>query len=235
LEVGSVEKLARVCHTCGGFGREGGCPKCGLTPRTSTVSKVSTMSIPADVIPIPYQGKLWEKPENSEDSLKFQGFDEDLEKVLRMFLEGVIPRFSMFISSPPKYGKHKFAYSCMQTALAQQFSVAPLMLTSDWQRLYKVSQINPMYKMFGKYQWDKLITMDVVFIAVDHSDDRFDVVRLIKDILDARAGFGRPTFFISDYKLEELVPQWGGDIYSMIYNPDSDRDFNRYPVVSQRF
>lgn len=235
LEVSSLETKVQRCHLCGGYGQEGGCPRCGLTPRKSVVKKALQLDIPADIIPIPYQGKLWIKPEVADLSMKFKAFDDDLSHVLDSFLQGIIPRFSMFIAAPGKYGKHEFVYSCMQTSLAQQFSVAPLFSTSDWRRLYRVSQMNPMYKLYNRYRWDTLIMMDVLFISVDHSDDRFDVVRLMKDVLDTRASFSRPTFFVSDYKLEELVPHWGDETYSMIYNPDKERDYFRYPVILQRF
>ena len=222
------------CHACGGKGKEGGCPRCGLTPRTSTVNLLSRMDLAADIIPIPYQGKIWDPPE-SPPTPAAREFDEKLVKVRDLFLSGKIPAFSMFIASPPKYGKHAFAYTCMQTALVQQFSVAPLLSSSDWRRLYKVSQMNPFYKLYGKYKWDDLVAMDVVFLFVDHSDDRYDSISLLKDIFDTRAAFGKPTFVLSDYKLVDLTPQWNKEAYSMIYNPDSGRDHNRYPVVMQRF
>lgn len=229
-------KPTGVCHTCGGYGRIGGCPKCGLTPRDRPTVKALTLEIPVDTIPVTYQGKSWERPKSTEEiPLKFKDFDDKLEKVWKEFLAGRLPRFSMFIAAPPKYGKHGFAYACMQTSIAQSFSVAPLLSTSDWRRLYKVSQMNPFYKLYDKYKWDDLIAKDVVFLVVDHSDDRYDVMLLLKDILDTRAAFNKPTFIISDYKLEALVPKWGEETYTMIHNSDPSRDFNRYPVIIQRF
>ena len=89
--------------------------------------------------------------------------------------------------------------------------------------------------MYGKYRWDTLIGTDVVFMFVDHSDDHFDDIPLIKSILDARAAFNLPTFVISDYKLTDLVPKWKSDMYTMIHNPNDKRDYLRYPVVLHRF
>ena len=228
-------KFDCVCHVCGGLGKEGGCPKCGLTPRARAAVKTMHLDVPVDVIPVTYQGKLWSHVTEEGASLVFKDFDEKLERVSQEFLAGRVPKFSMFIGAPAKYGKHAFAYSCMQTALVQSFSVAPLFTTSDWRRLYRVSQMNPFYKMYDKYKWDDLIAKDVVFLSVDHSDDRYDVIGLLKDILDTRATFGRPTFILSDYKLVELVPQWGKESYNSIYNPDPSRDFYRYPVIIHRF
>lgn len=228
--------MAAFCHTCGNLGKEGGCPRCGLTTRQLVQATTMQLDIPADVIPITYQGKIWEKPATTKDTpLKFAEFDNKLERVINEFLSGRIPRFSMFIGAPAKYGKHAFAYSCLQTAFAQRFSIAPLLSTSDWRRLYRVSQMNPFYRLYENYTWDGLILKDVVFIAVDHSDDRYDVISLLRDILDARAGFNKPTFIVSDYKLTELVPKWGDAAYMDIYNPDPSRDLLRYPVVLNRF
>lgn len=227
--------MNKRCHYCNDEGKEGGCPRCGLTPRKSVGLKMLNLEVPTEIIPIPYQGHLWEKPEDSDRPLKFQQFDDTLEQVYTKFLKGQIPQFSMFIAAPPKSGKNSFAYSCMQTALAQKFTVAPLLSTSDWRRLYKVSQMNPFYKLYGKYQWDTLISVDVIFIFVDHSDDHNDDIPLLKSILDARAAFGLSTFIISDYKLNDLVPKWNKDVYTMIYNPATPRDYLRYPVVVHRF
>lgn len=225
----------RICSFCGGFGKEGGCPKCGLTIRSAASVKTMHLDVPANVIPVPYQGKLWEKPDDPKLPIKFKEFDTALEKVHTEFMKGTVPFFSMFISSPPKYGKQEFAYACMQLALAQQFSVSPLFSTADWRRLYRVSQVNPFYKLYNEYQWDKLVERDVVFISVDHSDERFDVVGLMKDILDTRSRLSKSTFFISDFKLEDLVRTWSGDDYNLIFNSDPDRDYARYPVIIQRF
>lgn len=231
-----MERFQRICHTCGDLGKEGGCPKCGRTLQTVVVRQLEVSSVSADIIPIPYQGKLWVKPEvTGVTPPKFIEFDESLTKVHNLFLSGQILTFSLYIAAPVKYGKHNFAFSCMQTAAAQGHKVAPLLSTSDWRRLYKISQMNPFYKLYDRYKWDQLVLMSVVFIMVDHSDERFDLVPLMKEILDTRARFNLATVFLSDYKLEELVPRWGSDQYSMIHNVDPERDMARYPVIIQRF
>lgn len=224
-----------VCHMCNDEGKEGGCSKCGLTPRKAVSVKVLPMEMATDLIPNVYQGAMWEKPSTANLSMKFVKFDESLEKVYNKFLSGEIPNFSMFIAAPPKSGKNSFAYSCMQTSLAHKFSVAPLLSTSEWRRLYKVSQINPFYKLFGKYQWDQLVVYDVVFLFVDHGDEHNDDIPILKSILDARASFGLSTFIISDYRLNDLVPKWNSDQYTMIYNTNPKRDYLRYPVILHRF
>lgn len=223
-----------VCHTCGGYGKDGGCPKCGKTLEGAIKVKSLRLDIAVDVIPVQYQGKLWSRPESTGNT-RFDDFDSKLDTIHKEFLSGRVPKFSVMACSPGKYGKHRFAYSCMQTAVVQGFTVAPLLVTSDWRRLYRVSQTNPFYRLYDKYKWDDLVALDVVFLAVDHSDDRFDVISLLKDLLDVRAGFSKSTFIISDFKLTDLVPTWGKQNYNLIYNPDPERDFMRYPVILHRF
>ena len=231
----AIKEQEGRCHRCNNEGLEGGCPRCGRTPRSVITTSVLNLEVPTDIIPSVYQGNMWERPVGSDIPLHFKQFDDALEKVYNYFLSGRVPGFSLFIGAPPKSDKNKFAYSCMQTALAQRFSVAPLLSTSDWRRLQKVSQINPFYKLYGKYQWDKLISLDVVFMFVDHSDERFDEIPLLKSVLDARAAFSLPTFIISDYKLNDLVPKFDQEAYSIIYNGSDKRDMLRYPVVIHRF
>ena len=95
--------------------------------------------------------------------------------------------------------------------------------------------MNPFYKLYDKYTWDNLVSRDVVFMSVDHSEDRFDVIPLLKDVLDTRARLDRPTFIISDFRVTELSPQWKSRSHGTIYNPMPERDYNRYPVFIQRF
>lgn len=227
--------MATRCHLCNNEGKPGGCPRCGLTPRSAVSVKVMNLTPSVDIIPIAYQGVMWEKPVVDKQPLQFKQYDDSLEQIYNQFLGGRIPQFSVFMAAPPKTGKNLFAYSCMQTALAQKFSVAPLLSTSDWRRLYRISQMNPFYKLYGKYQWDGLISKDVVFLFVDHSDDRNDDIPLLKNILDSRAVFGLSTFIISDYRLNDLVPKWNSEVYTMIYNANEKRDYRRYPVILHRF
>lgn len=227
------KRVYNQCHVCNGEGVPGGCPRCGLEPGGVKRVKKLSLSIGTDIIPEIYQGKVWEKPES--DVLRFQQFDQTLEKVYNIFLNGELPIFSLFIAAPPKYGKFLFAYACMQAALMQNLRVAPMFTISDWRRLYRVSQMNPMYKLYKKYRWDDLVTHDVVFITIDDSEDRYDAIGMMKTIYDVRATMSLPTFIISDYKLTSLVSRYQGKEYTKIYNPDNNRDYKRYPVILHRF
>lgn len=231
-----MSAFVSVCHTCGGLGKKDGCPKCGKTVEGAVLVKTMQLDLAVDVIPLPYQGKLWTPPDPiPNQSAKWTDFDTKLSRVHNEFLNGRIPKFSLMACAPSKYGKRKFAYSCMQTAAVQGFRVAPLLVASDWRRLYKVSQMNPFYRLYDKYKWDELVAMDIVFVSVDYSEERFDCIDILKNILDTRAGFSKPTFILSDSPLASLSSQWGKDSYNAIYNADPDRDYLRYPVILHRF
>lgn len=221
-----------MCRLCGGLGLKGGCPKCNATPRPLAHMSLVTQESTSDIIPHIYQGVMWNKPES--ENAREKEFDNSLEKIHNSFLNGSIPKFSVFLAAPPKSGKNLFAYSCMQTSIAQGFTVAPLLSTADWRRLLKVSQTNPFYKLYGKYQWDKLINLDVVFLYIEHSEEHNSDIPLLKSIYDTRSGFGLSTFVISDYRLNDLVPRWDSDAYTSIYNSNDNRDYLRYPVILHR-
>lgn len=223
------EKVIHACRQCDGKGLDGGCPRCGLTPRTVISGRLIPAVEDNDIIPEYYKGKIWTKPNGSQ-----LVFDDNLDKVHNLFLKGELPKFSMFISAPPKSGKMLYAYSCMQAALVQKFKVAPLLTASDWRRVYRVSQMQPLFKLYRKYRWDDLIIKDVVFIVIDDSEDRFDIISMLKTIYDSRATFNLPTFVISDYKVTELVSKFDSNDYNKIYNPSQERDYYRYPVIMNR-
>lgn len=223
------------CPVCHDEGIEGGCVRCGKEPRVVVKERIGGQLYDSSVIPEHYQGKMWSAP-NSEDKELYIDFDTKLTKIHDNFMVGRFLNFSLFIATPPKYGKLDFAYSCMQTALSYGYSVAPLLSTSEWRRLYTVSKMNSKFKMYGKFTWDELILCDVLFLTVDHGDDdRYDDIVLLKDIYDIRARRNLPTVVISDFRLESLVPRWKSDSYTLLHNTARDCDRLRYPIILHRF
>lgn len=227
--------MDNYCHTCGNKGKEGGCPECGRRLNELRLTELTTMDVtlPVNVIPLQYQGKLWAPTVLSEGKLSH--IEGSMLKLLEVYQRNKLPKFSLFLGRPAKSNKSLFAYSCLQTAIMAGYSAAPFLSTADWRRLYKASQINPLFKLYNEYRWDTLVQKDVVFLYVDHSDDKYTVISLLKDILDTRAGFNLATIIVSDYELASLVPAWKSDEYSLIYNPDPQRDMLRYPAVLQGF
>lgn len=222
-----------ICRVCNDKGKEGGCPRCGKVIGNCALELNLMDTIPTDIIPLHYQGKFWVKPESHTEREK--QFDTTLNKVHEKFMRGEFPTYSMFIGAPPNIDKFIFAYSCLQLAQSNGRSIAPILMTGDWRRLYRTSQQNPTYKLFNKWDWNSLITKEILFTSVDSSEDRFDIIGLLKLLYDTRALQGLPTFVISDFELTTLVPKYRSEDYLKIYNSDNKRDYYRYPVVVQRF
>lgn len=222
------------CIICHNEGKEGGCPKCGRTPVSFASDINIALPLPEDIIPQIYLGKFWSKPEN-ETLLAFKTFDEKLEKIHNLCLNGSLPPYSIFIASPPKSNKTLFVYSCMQALILKGYTIAPYLSTADIRRLLKISQINPFYKLFNKWTYETIISSDVLFLSISHLADRFEDIILLREILDSRARMNRATWIISDYKLQSLVPKWNSDAYLELYNTDPNRDKLRYPVILHRF
>ena len=65
----------------------------------------------------------------------FVRFLDQLTKIDGIFKEGGIPNKSVYIIAPPGYSKTVFAYSCMQQALANGYSVAPIIDTIEQKKL----------------------------------------------------------------------------------------------------
>lgn len=224
------------CHTCNGRGLPGdGCPECGAKVNQTIDLRSTSFVINTDIIPSFYQGKTWEKPsyDGTETDL-VKEIDDRVAAVQDKFLSGEKPSFSLFISCNEDYGKFIFAYSCMQAALLSGYTVAPLLSTADWKRIHKQSQINPGLKLYGNLRWDELVRRDVVFIYVDHSDDRLSDIWLLKTVLDSRATMGLGTYIISDYHLPTLSSRYNSKEYKALLSSAQKKDLNRFPIIIQR-
>ena len=93
----------------------------------------------------------------------FVRFLDQLTKIDGIFKEGGIPNKSVYIIAPPGYSKTVFAYSCMQHALANGYSVAPLIDTIELKRLLVLASEKLDYKLYGRFSYDDYMSSDVVF------------------------------------------------------------------------
>ena len=219
------------CPKCYDLGLPGGCPRCGKDRKEIKhldLSKTETIQN-SNIIPSAYKGKVWSYQEHSR-------FFDNLEKIHKSCCSKEGLHFSLYIASNNSLDKMLFAYSCMQGLLLHNKSVSPLLSTSDLRRLMKVSQINPFFKLFGVWQYDSLMNLDVLFVTVSHLEEtRYTDIATLREVLDCRARFGLPTVFLSDYPLESLVPKWDSRQYLTVYNTNPDRDYIRFPVILQEF
>ena len=105
----------------------------------------------AEIIQSAYKGVFWNRRILENDNTEklpekfdiagryndrlFVRFLDQLTKLDDIFKGGGVPNKSVYVIAPPGYSKTVFAYSCMQYALANGYSVAPLIDTIELKRL----------------------------------------------------------------------------------------------------
>ena len=160
----------------------------------------------------------------------FVRFLDQLTKIDGIFKEGGIPNKSVYIIAPPGYSKTVFAYSCMQHALANGYSVAPLIDTIELKRLLVLASEKLDYKLYGRFSYDDYMSSDVVFVTVTHTYYRSDAYSVLDELINRRARLGLATFVLSRYSLKTLY-KWDklGSLDSL--KNSSSKDGRKYPSV----
>lgn len=160
----------------------------------------------------------------------FVRFLDQLTKIDGIFKEGGIPNKSVYIIAPPGYSKTVFAYSCMQHALANRYSVAPLIDTIELKRLLVLASEKLDYKLYGRFSYDDYMSSDVVFVTVTHTYYRYDAYSVLDELINRRARLGLATFVLSRYSLKTLY-KWDklGSLDSL--KNSSSKDGRKYPSV----
>lgn len=200
----------------------------------------------AEIIQPCYKGIFWDKRKLENDNTEklgekydldgrkndrlFVRFLDQLSKMHGIFRDGGIPNKSVYIIAPPGYSKTIFAYSCMQHAEANGYSVAPLIDTVELKRLLILASEKLDYKLYGRFTYDDYMTKDVVFITVTHTYYRYDAYSVLDELINRRARLGLATFILSRYSLNTLY-KW--DRYNSLdsLKNSSSKDGMKYPAV----
>lgn len=208
-----VEEL--ICYKCGDLGLPGGCPKCHKDSNKIVVPKKKEEKFIRDItfkqVPSEYVGTVWNSsilltnhPE-LDSNMNFKDYVNQLEKLHEKFKLGLLPKCSAYISAPSKMSKTILAFSCMQFALKNGFSVAPLIDTIELQRLITLCGENPKWKLYNYIDYDSYITSDVLFFSVTKTERHTQAYRLVLEVLSRRSRLGLPTFIISKFSLKEIA------------------------------
>lgn len=223
--------LDKVCESCG---REPTKESMNLDKKDDVDSFVSKIS--ANGIPDSYRGIVWSaeflkstKPGKEKD-YNFQRFINSLERINDVFAKGVLSRKSAIIIAPAGYSKMTFAYSCMQRAIDNGYSVAPLLDTIEIKRLLFLASENPNYRMYHEIQYDDYIMSDVLFATVTKLQQHEWAYETIQELIDRRARKGLATFIISRYDLAEISKKDYANQFSAIATAYSDDNY-KYPAV----
>ena len=245
------------CFTCGNLGFEDKtCPECGREPRNKSLNldkmeksevKELVTKMGNTAIPLQYQGIFWDvemlKKANADkvaeystadikDDLFFKRFYTQLGKINDIFSNGSIPHRSAIICAPAGYSKLTFAYSCMQKALSNGFSVAPLLDTNEVKRVLILAGESPWYKINRSIDYDEYILSDVMFITVTKLYNYVDAYSVIQEVFDRRARKGLSTMIISRYSVQDISTNDKSGAFSTLINGDGE-DTMKFPAIIQ--
>lgn len=232
------------CFVCGGNGfNDKDCPSCNKIANnkslnldlredtTEFVAKIDSFGIPGK-----YRGIVWdaEMLKNTKQGKlndhNFLRFAEQLQKINNLFVKGLLSPKSAIIIAPAGYSKMTFAYSCMQRALDNGFSVAPLLDTIELKRLLVLASENPIYKLYNTISYDEYLMSDVMFVTVTKMKQRSWAYEVIQEILDRRTRKGLSTFIISRYNLAEMSQRDYSNQFDALASAVSEDSF-KYPAV----
>lgn len=232
------------CFVCGGQGfPDHECPSCGRA--ATRISLNLDMREDADafvtqsgmqVIPDHYKGIVWspdmlkETKPGKEKDYQFLDFVKTLDTINGVFAKGLLSRQSAIIIAPAGYSKVTFAYSCMQRAIDNGFTVAPLLDTVEIKRILTLAGDNPKYKVCKTINYEDYIMADVLFATVTKLAAREWAFEVIQELIDRRARKGLSTFIISRYDLEEISKKDYSDQFSVTATAIST-DGCKYPAI----
>lgn len=206
-----------ICMTCGGYGFEGGCKDCGKdsTPSIELAEITSPEKFVRkcewNLIPHEYIGLKWDKAYLEAEygdkvkNLNVARYLDQCHKFHEVFMNGKILNKSFYFFAPPRFGKDILAFSCMQFAQKNGLSVAPYLDTMDVKRLMVLGAENPKYKILGRINYDDYITSDVLFVTVTKTSYLKESYFTILELLSKRSRYGLPTYFMSEYSIEDLT------------------------------
>lgn len=226
------------CYRCGDKGEIGGCPDCGKVLALGQKGNVTITEEVLDrhVIPTEYLNVTWDVDlfKRSHplliDSQKGEYYIDQLTKIIDIFKRGELPQQSAIIISERGMAKKTFGYICMKLAIANGYSVCPMLDNTEIKRINELSADN--YKSWALYKLPKIedvIGSDVLFLTVDY--DRYSTaLRTIESVIDKRARHGRATIVLTRFSLKAMS-QYEKDKYISLIEQTRGYNNKKYPVI----
>lgn len=216
-----MSTVKKTCRKCGNYGPTDPsvpeCPACGRKKKSLNLEvmpeeKVQELVDTSKTLGIPpqYIGNSWSKTvfwrNNSSRRNKYlEEFVRKLDMLHDVFADGRLPPKGCMIIAPSTYSKVTWAYSCMNHALKNGFTVAPMLDTLEANRLVVLaSQKDLRYKLYNTFDYDSYISADVLFLTVTKTEQRKAAHGVIREIIDKRSRQGLVTFVLSEYSVEEI-------------------------------
>lgn len=237
-------KKEEWCFLCGGKGfPDKVCPRCGKEPMHGTlnlenrsdaqqfVEKIDGFGVPAQYRGVAWNAEILKKSfRDKQNDMLFQKFVSQLEKVNDFFVRGMLSPKSAIIIAPAGYSKTTFAFSCMQRALDNGFTVAPFLDTIELKRLLTLAGEKPSYRMFKQVSYDDYIMSDICFVTVTKLPQHEWAYDVIQELLDRRTRKGLSTFILSRFSLNEISKTDRSNQFDVISTANSNDNY-KYPAV----
>lgn len=226
-----------TCYLCQDKGLSRGCPNCGKTIEMKsqiTKPEVLTKVLSINAIPAYYKDNTWDSsilidthPNVSKDLINL--YCKQLDSLYNIFKKGHLPRESAFILAPRGFGKRTLAYSCMTLALRNGFTTCPILDNTEIKRINILSGDRPEKNNFLSLPTlEELLTADVLFCTTDY--DNFKVaLRTFESIIDKRSRYGKVTFILSRYNLNDMS-FFEGNNYRSLQNFTKFNNTLKYPI-----
>jgi hypothetical protein len=245
--------MSDYCFECGGNGfPDRNCPSChkpalnkvknieDIEDKDAFIKSVSAISVPEKYIGIFWNSTELEKShvellgeqfgiEGRGNDWQFVRFIDNLKRVNDAFSDKKLPSKSAIIVAPAGFSKMVFAYSCMQKALSNGFTVAPLLNTIELKRLIVLAAENPRYKLNNCIDFDEYIMSDVCFITVTKMHQREWAYEVIQEIMDIRSRKGLSTFVMSRFDINEISYRDRSNSFDIIKRKGTDS--YKYPAI----
>lgn len=216
----------------------GGCPSCGksIAEESDVFSElVSDEVLETIAIPSFYKGVVWNKQTflsaHKDDlaSSSIERYAELLTRIHNIFSSGKIPNKSFIITAHSGMGKLTWAYSCMQEALRNGFTVMPILDNTQYKRLSIISSDRITSRFLKQYSFsiDEYNNADVVFLAID-PDNFQGSYRTVSSLAYKRARLGKQTFIISRFTTAQMSILDYEDNFKTTLTVQPGRDRNKY-------
>lgn len=205
------------CTSCGNKGTKEGCPECGrehkILYQDKTENQIaSTLGYLEKVIRIPegYLGNRFVKQVLMDEYTgkkreEYRKYIDNLDMYIEIFRNGRLPQRSTFVASPTGNGKKVMAYTCMELANDNNYTISPILSTLDISFIIKQSiEFKPDFKFNGVGYMD-LYEIDFLVVQISHTDYKYESYKVIQELLNMRTRYNKSTLVLSDFGIDTIT------------------------------
>lgn len=204
------------CLFCRDNGKIGGCPECGKeyvllgndkTKLSTSVAK--NLGIPKHYLKEKWNSLILRQYYNQFiDDADFDNYVNQLDTCIKILREGKLPQMSALVTAPIGYGKTTWAYNCIIEASSHNYSTVPLVDTGQLRRMFLTASENPGWvNKFAGYNYNEYLYADLLIACVSDGPEFIYAYETIVNVVTIRSRLEKPTIFISNYGVNELMKE----------------------------